>query len=359
MTEEVRGETEGEDTRETQVDRGTETTECGTAPAASSDDRRDGVGDTETAARGGLTLRRAAKVLGALVLVAVVLPFLVFAVPQVVGADHGFVILSGSMEPALSPGDVVIVSGSASVGVGDVITFDDGNSVPTTHRVVGIEDGRYLTKGDANENVDGRTVDPSDVLGRVVVTFPLIGYAILWANTTVGYVSLVVVPLVLLAATELYAWSRRDEADEEASSETAGDSGEGGQPATPERHAPADTSADEPATESAATATRPPSGTVPVAAADLKLTSAATGTLFGYAVWTIYRQVESGATPHPVSVAVLTAGLLGLLFAAWTTVAAVRAGRRAAATRTGGDTGVTPPEETARSDGGTDTEARP
>ena len=71
-------------------------------------------------------LRQATKAAGTLCLVLALLPFLVFAVPQTVGADHGFVILSGSMEPALSPGDVVIVSDAASVGVGDIITFSNG-----------------------------------------------------------------------------------------------------------------------------------------------------------------------------------------------------------------------------------------
>ena len=45
------------------------------------------------------TLRLAANVLGVLIIVAVVAPFVVYAVPSVVGADHGLVILSGSMEP--------------------------------------------------------------------------------------------------------------------------------------------------------------------------------------------------------------------------------------------------------------------
>ena len=49
------------------------------------------------------------RVLGVIVLIALVAPFLIYAVPGVVGAEHGFVVLTGSMSPAIEPGDVVIV----------------------------------------------------------------------------------------------------------------------------------------------------------------------------------------------------------------------------------------------------------
>jgi signal peptidase len=167
-------------------------------------------------------LRRTAAVLGTVLLVAAVIPFVVFAVPQVVGADHGFVILSGSMEPDISAGDVVIVDGSRSVDVGDVITFEDDADIPTTHRVVAIEDGAYVTQGDANEEPDDQPVDPDRVLGEVAVTIPYIGYIIVWANSPLGYVALVGVPLTLLLGTELRAWRRRR--NDDATPDAAGDS---------------------------------------------------------------------------------------------------------------------------------------
>jgi signal peptidase len=328
---------------------------------------------TDPEPSGRLTLRRTAAVLGALLVVAAVVPFVVFAVPQTVGADHGFVILSGSMEPALSPGDVVIVSGSASVQVGDVITFDDGNSVPTTHRVVGVEDGQYVTKGDANENADSRPVAPADVLGRVVLTLPLIGYVVLWANTPLGYVSLVVVPLVLLGASELYTWSRDGDADDRPDADAVPDANTDAVPHVDSR---ADDEADTVRTSELTTvraneraertepeataeeADRPaPGGRIPVATADLKLTTVATGVLFLYAAWTVYGEVANGVAPHPFSVAVLTGGFLGVVLAAWTTVSAVRARRHAASERQRRESRPESPTQVPRSDGGTDTEA--
>jgi signal peptidase len=261
------------------------------------------------------SLRRVLTVLGTLVVIAMVVPFAVFAVPQVVGADHGFVILSGSMEPAVSPGDVVIVDASAPVEVGDVITFDDGKEIPTTHRVIGVEDGQYLTQGDANPNPDGAPIPPDAVLGRVTFTIPEIGHVILWVNTPVGYISLVLVPILLLVGNELLAWARRD-GDSEGDGESPpasvddGDSGE---------------------TPTASAAETPP-GTVAVAVADLKLTTLAMAGLVGYAAWNVYGEVTATGAPSPVSVAAATGGALGLLFAGWVTTSAWLRARRERAT---------------------------
>ncbi|MFD1598420.1 signal peptidase I [Halobellus rarus] len=274
----------------------------------------------------------AGKLLATLVLLAAVSPFVVFAVPQTIGADEGFVVLSGSMEPALSPGDVVIVDASAPVRVGDVITYrTGGDSVPTTHRVVGERDGGYETKGDANENVDAGLVGPGAIIGRTVLVIPVVGHVILWANTPVGYVSLVVAPLVLLGVSELFAWARR-EPEADASGETG-----------PEADASSVADVDTPATDAGGVAsdaevtsgglseaTAPQSGgTVAVAAVDLKLTLLAMAALFAYAGWNVYREFAVAAAPNPVSVGALTGGLLGLLFAGSVTVAAWRAARSA------------------------------
>ncbi len=265
------------------------------------------------------------------VLVAAISPFAVFAVPQVIGADESYVVLSGSMEPALSPGDVVIVDSSGPVQTGDVITYrSPGDSVPTTHRVVGEVDGRYDTKGDANEEADTGTVAPETIIGKVVLTIPLIGHIILWVNTPVGYVLLVISPLVLLGVSELLAWARQepdertgkpDKHDREQALVSLDEDGD----APDVLDDPDDTDVDEaddwefPAAVTD-TNLEPESGsTVTVAAIDLKLTLLAMGALLAYAGWNIYQEFLLTAAPTPISVGAFTAGLLGFLFTGWVT----------------------------------------
>jgi signal peptidase len=159
-----------------------------------------------------------AHTVGTVLLLVVVAPFVVFAVPQVAGASQSYVVVSSSMAPAIGAGDVVIVEDvpASEIDPGDVITFErqaggGERSGPdrVTHRVVDVteRDGRHYfeTKGDANEDPDPQLVPPEDVTGRVMFSIPLVGWVITYAGTTAGTVALVVVPGGLLALSE--AWT--------------------------------------------------------------------------------------------------------------------------------------------------------
>ncbi|MFB6169866.1 MAG: signal peptidase I [Haloarculaceae archaeon] len=175
--------------------------------------------------------RRTLVQVGALVaLVVLVVPFVVFAVPGVVGGKASYVVLSGSMEPAIHVGDVVVVGNRdpAALEVGDVITFDRGTDIPTTHRIVEVIESdtgvAFRTKGDANEDPDPALVAPTQVVGVVVLTIPLIGYVVEFVGTPVGFVALVVVPFGLLAVFELRDALARRRARADATDQTDGDS---------------------------------------------------------------------------------------------------------------------------------------
>lgn len=150
-----------------------------------------------------------ARIVALLVVLAFVAPFVVYAVPGVVGAEHGFVVLSGSMEPAISTGDAVLVErvDPATVEAGDVVTFTDGGATPVTHRVVEVREGefgrQFVTQGDANEDPDPGVVTEGELVGRVMLTLPFVGYVVGFGGTAAGFVALVVVPLGLLLLTEL------------------------------------------------------------------------------------------------------------------------------------------------------------
>ena len=285
------------------------------------------------------SLPKARSLVVTLVLIAAVSPFVVFALPEVVGADESYVVLSGSMEPTLSPGDVVIVDATATVGIGDIITYDTGDQVPTTHRVIDERDGGYQTKGDANENVDSGLVAFESVIGRTIITIPFVGYVILWANSPVGYVLLVVIPLVLLGVSELRKWARQDPT---TPSDTAHQSVSAGNPTESDGDREWQTTDEvenavdiDPETQSTPTSSQATessdfdnpssSDTGQLAIVDLKLTLLAMTVLLVYAGWNIYREVTTAAAPTPLSVGVFTAGLLGLLFTGAMTISAWQA----------------------------------
>lgn len=179
-----------------------------------------------------ISLKTLANALGILLLIALVAPFVVYAVPAVVGAEYGFVVLTASMTPAIAPGDVVIVDerDPAAIAPGDVITFTRGdNEVPVTHRVIDVTTSgggiAFETQGDANEGPDASLVPGGNVLGVVAVTIPYIGYVIQFGDSPAGFALLVVVPLGLLLVSELLSLVRNRNRGSLRSGSDAGSAG--------------------------------------------------------------------------------------------------------------------------------------
>ena len=96
-----------------------------------------------------------------------------------------------SMEPALRPGDIVIVQpvSAESLRVGDIVRFRDG-STTILHRLVEIRgsgpDWEFLTQGDAN-NVPDRPVTEGEVEGRVILILPKIGWLAIGVRQLIGW----------------------------------------------------------------------------------------------------------------------------------------------------------------------------
>jgi signal peptidase len=92
------------------------------------------------------------------------------------------VIVTGSMEPMIKPGDIVLVQKikGEEAQVGDVIQYYDiENEVYITHRVIAFkEEGKrtLVTKGDNNSSADAQPVSLEQVKGRVIKVLPKIGW---------------------------------------------------------------------------------------------------------------------------------------------------------------------------------------
>lgn len=90
-----------------------------------------------------------------------------------------FVILTGSMEPEIIPGDVIVIRNLSAdkIKEQDIITYKlDSNFI--THRVIGINEQGFITKGDSNDVEDSNIVEKSQLIGKKVIIIPKLGYAI-------------------------------------------------------------------------------------------------------------------------------------------------------------------------------------
>lgn len=119
------------------------------------------------------------------------------------------IVQSGSMEPAIHTGSIVVIQPANEYGVGDVITFGEDTKVqvPTTHRITSVRlEGNttyFTTKGDANEEADTNEVAKGDVIGRVLFSVPYLGYLIDFSKKPIGFILLIVIPAILIILYEL------------------------------------------------------------------------------------------------------------------------------------------------------------
>lgn len=120
---------------------------------------------------------------------------------------RSLVVLSGSMEPTIRIGDIIIVRPKESYGKNDTVTFRSTDGRIVTHRIVEEKkDGNktvFTTKGDANRSEDQDTITQGDILGTVVLVVPKIGYAAEFSRTWMGFALFVGIPVVLLIAGEV------------------------------------------------------------------------------------------------------------------------------------------------------------
>jgi signal peptidase I len=118
-----------------------------------------------------------------------------------------FVINGGSMAPAVPEGALVIAERvpPASLQAGDVITFRRSTTPdsPVTHRVVRVDSSgsgiEVWTKGDANTSMDPNPLTTDNPISIARVTLPLVGYVLTFLRTRIGQVTLIFLPLTIVA----------------------------------------------------------------------------------------------------------------------------------------------------------------
>jgi signal peptidase len=132
----------------------------------------------------------AGQVVGVVMLGAVLAAAAALIVVPKLADARPLTVLSGSMTPTFSPGDVVVVRpvDTDAIQVGDVITFQPESDNPdlTSHRVVSVvftaEGKAYVTRGDANGADDPTPIRPEQVRGEVWYAVPVVGRLALWAG---------------------------------------------------------------------------------------------------------------------------------------------------------------------------------
>ena len=139
-------------------------------------------------------------------------------VPSIFGYSS-LMVATGSMSGTIEEGDLIIIRDTGDYKIGDIVTFfQDGDDIPTTHRIYNIdENGNWKTRGDANNSYDKRSITNDEIIGEVVLVIPYVGTFIDWAVEGGGLIYIVGIFLIL--GLGIYIIKGDDDEDEEESSE--------------------------------------------------------------------------------------------------------------------------------------------
>ncbi|MFA5095307.1 MAG: signal peptidase I [Candidatus Paceibacterota bacterium] len=147
------------------------------------------------------------RVLGILILLVIV--FFLISILPIPGGFKSYVVLSGSMEPTIKTGSMIIVKPSEQYKIDDIVTFGPYSKIkpPVTHRIVEtrVQNGAivYITKGDANNSNDTREILGKDIIGKMYLKIPYVGYAVDVAKKPAGFVVLIVIPSAIIIFDEV------------------------------------------------------------------------------------------------------------------------------------------------------------
>lgn len=123
------------------------------------------------------------------------------------------VVLSGSMEPTLSAGDLLIVVKADDYAVGDVVVYQSGRS-GVVHRIVSVDGENVVTQGDAN-NIADAPISRDRIKGKVACAIPAVGHVVNWIKTPIVSI-LLLAAAVFLTELSFRRDKRRDEAEKRA-----------------------------------------------------------------------------------------------------------------------------------------------
>jgi signal peptidase len=115
---------------------------------------------------------------------------------------------SGSMEPTIKVGSLILIKRESDYKKGDIVTFsslNQGGSLITHKIIEEIEkkEGKYFkTKGDFNETEDMDLIPKEMIIGKYQFGLPFLGYPLAFAKTQAGFSLMVVVPATLIIYNE-------------------------------------------------------------------------------------------------------------------------------------------------------------
>ena len=106
-------------------------------------------------------------------------------------------VISGSMEPKISKGDIVIIDTKVNnYKAKDIVTFKDTNGSYVTHRILEINKDKVITKGDANNTIDDE-INIDSITGKYICKLSGLGALIKSIRSPFALVMILIIGILL------------------------------------------------------------------------------------------------------------------------------------------------------------------
>lgn len=127
--------------------------------------------------------------------------FLLFAPSQIGGRTTYAIITGNSMEPDFHKGDLIFALTQSDYSKDDIVLYAHPDIGPVFHRIIGIENSRFVLKGDNNQWIDTYQPAQTEILGKFWFVLPWLGSSLAWLRSLEGFSTISATIGVLMIGT--------------------------------------------------------------------------------------------------------------------------------------------------------------
>ena len=93
--------------------------------------------------------------------------------------NYVFIVETGSMEPTIKAGELIIVSKEKQYNLNDIVTIIDDEDYIYTHRIISKDSNMFITKGDGN-SINDEPISEKSILGKVILHSKALGFFVIY-----------------------------------------------------------------------------------------------------------------------------------------------------------------------------------
>ena len=147
-------------------------------------------------------------------LIIIVMPIMAFLLiashSNILFGIRAYDVVTGSMVPTIPVGSLILTVPDHQYQIGTIITFKRNDEI-VTHRIVGIKNGSFITKGDANPGNDPQPVGLIQIIGKDIFIAPFVGKIVEFVKSLPGFLLVIALPILIFIGFEIKAMKKEIE----------------------------------------------------------------------------------------------------------------------------------------------------